>query len=226
MPMQCWGIGLRSRAQCRLKWRHQWQQPGRHDGDRPLQRNAQRADKYRQDNGRGRDPPGERTAGRLKSPGQCLCGLWLGLINCRHSQHYQQRQHHRSQPTVSTCPLLSRACVAYMSNHCMGVIPQESILHAGFEPLARDASTANTIAPNPHCPPYLCQQTLCAFTCNAYTSPCMMVLASLLKKKNTKKNRYIFSSQLRADQMPGPPREGQLLCTPVTSTRPETEQHQ
>ena len=28
---------------------------------------------------------------------------------------------------------------------------------------------------------------------------------------NNKKNHYIFSSQLRADQMPGPPREGQLL---------------
>ena len=34
-----------------------------------------------------------------------------------------------------------------------------------------------------------------------------------LKKK---KNHYILSSQLRADQMPGPPREGQLidLCSP------------
>ena len=28
-----------------------------------------------------------------------------------------------------------------------------------------------------------------------------------------KKNHNIFSSQLRADQMPGPPREGQLMCT-------------
>ena len=28
-----------------------------------------------------------------------------------------------------------------------------------------------------------------------------------------KKNHYIFSSHLRADQMPGPPREGQLMCT-------------
>ena len=34
-------------------------------------------------------------------------------------------------------------------------------------------------------------------------------LAQLLKKKN----HYIFSSHLRADQMPGPPWEGQLICT-------------
>ena len=36
-----------------------------------------------------------------------------------------------------------------------------------------------------------------------------------------KKNHYIFSSQLRADQMPGPPPplppEGQLMCTPFLS---------
>ena len=41
-----------------------------------------------------------------------------------------------------------------------------------------------------------------------------------------KKNHYIFSSQLRADQMPGPPREGQLMCTLSLSIRHETEQHQ
>ena len=35
-----------------------------------------------------------------------------------------------------------------------------------------------------------------------------------------KKNHYIFSSQPRADQMPGPPREGQLMCTLFLSTRP------
>ena len=34
-----------------------------------------------------------------------------------------------------------------------------------------------------------------------------------------KKNPYIFSSQLGADQMPGPPREGQLMCTLFLSTR-------
>lgn len=38
----------------------------------------------------------------------------------------------------------------------------------------------------------------------------------LLEKK--KKNHYIFSSQPRADQMPGPPREGQLMCTLFLST--------
>ena len=32
-----------------------------------------------------------------------------------------------------------------------------------------------------------------------------------MKKK--KKNHYILSGQLRADQMPGPPREGQLVWT-------------
>ena len=31
--------------------------------------------------------------------------------------------------------------------------------------------------------------------------------------KAKKKNDYIFSSPFRADQMPGPPREGQLICT-------------
>ena len=41
-----------------------------------------------------------------------------------------------------------------------------------------------------------------------------------------KKNHYIFSSQLRADQMPGPPREAQLMCTLFLSTRQQTEQHQ
>ena len=34
-----------------------------------------------------------------------------------------------------------------------------------------------------------------------------------------KKNHYIFSSQLRADQMPGPPRVGQLMCTLFLSMR-------
>ena len=91
--------------------------------------------------------------------------------------------------------------------------------------------TANTNAPTPQRPPYLCHHdmTSCACTCNAYTSPCMMVLASLKKKKKKKKrkkNGYIFSSQLRADQMPGPPREGRLMCTLFLSTCQETEQHQ
>ena len=31
-------------------------------------------------------------------------------------------------------------------------------------------------------------------------------------------NHYIFSSQPRADQMPGPPREGQLMCILFSST--------
>ena len=34
-----------------------------------------------------------------------------------------------------------------------------------------------------------------------------------------KKNQFIFSSQLRADQMPGSPREGQLMCTLFLGTR-------
>jgi hypothetical protein len=33
-----------------------------------------------------------------------------------------------------------------------------------------------------------------------------------------RKNHYIFLSQLRADQMPGPPREGQLMYTLFLST--------
>ena len=33
-------------------------------------------------------------------------------------------------------------------------------------------------------------------------------------RKREKKNYYcIFSCQLRADEMPGPPQEGQLMCT-------------
>ena len=34
-----------------------------------------------------------------------------------------------------------------------------------------------------------------------------------MKLSQKKKNHYIFSSQLRADQTSGPPREGQLMCT-------------
>ena len=37
-------------------------------------------------------------------------------------------------------------------------------------------------------------------------------------QKKKKENHYIFSSQLRADQMPGPPREGQLMWTPFPNT--------
>ena len=32
-----------------------------------------------------------------------------------------------------------------------------------------------------------------------------------------KENHYIFISQLRTDQMPGPPREGRLMCTLLLS---------
>ena len=39
----------------------------------------------------------------------------------------------------------------------------------------------------------------------------------MLQKKK-KKNHYLFSSQLRADQMRGPPREGQLMWTPFLNT--------
>ena len=47
-----------------------------------------------------------------------------------------------------------------------------------------------------------------------------------IRYKEKEKNHCIFSSQLRADQMPGPPREGQLMCTLFLSTRQQTEQHQ
>ena len=33
-----------------------------------------------------------------------------------------------------------------------------------------------------------------------------------MRRRKKKINRHIFSSQLRADQMPGPPQEGQLTC--------------
>ena len=32
-------------------------------------------------------------------------------------------------------------------------------------------------------------------------------------QNNKEKSSYIFSSQLRADQIPGPPQEDQLMCT-------------
>ena len=34
-----------------------------------------------------------------------------------------------------------------------------------------------------------------------------------MKQKKKKEDHYIFSRQFRADQMPGPPQEGQLMCT-------------
>ena len=39
-----------------------------------------------------------------------------------------------------------------------------------------------------------------------------------IPKKKKKKNFYIFSSQLGIDQVTGPPREGQLMCTLFPST--------
>ena len=46
-----------------------------------------------------------------------------------------------------------------------------------------------------------------------------MMSSCHMKKKKKKKNHYIFSSHLRAGQMPGPPREGQLMCTLFLSVR-------
>ena len=37
--------------------------------------------------------------------------------------------------------------------------------------------------------------------------------------RREEENHHIFSSQLRAGQMPGPPREGQLMCTLFLSMR-------
>ena len=39
------------------------------------------------------------------------------------------------------------------------------------------------------------------------------------RHEKKEKNHYIFSSQLRPDQMPGLPREGQLMCTLFLSMR-------
>ena len=47
-----------------------------------------------------------------------------------------------------------------------------------------------------------------------------------LERQKKKKNHNIFSSQLRADQMPGPPREGQLMCTLFLSMCQYSKQHQ
>ena len=49
------------------------------------------------------------------------------------------------------------------------------------------------------------------------TAPSLYAALNLRLKK--KKNTYICSSQLRADQMPGSPREGQLMWALSLSTR-------
>ena len=46
-------------------------------------------------------------------------------------------------------------------------------------------------------------------------------MGAALQPLKNKKNHYIFSSQLRADQMPGPQRDGQLMCTLFLSMRDE-----
>ena len=62
-----------------------------------------------------------------------------------------------------------------------------------------------------------------AWASNAARHTCLsMVLLPAQKKKG----HDMFSSQLRADQMPGLPREGQLMCTLFLSMRQQTEQHQ
>ena len=48
---------------------------------------------------------------------------------------------------------------------------------------------------------------------------CTTLRLCLGMARRKKKNCYIFSSQLGADQMPGPPREGQLMCTLFLSMR-------
>ena len=55
---------------------------------------------------------------------------------------------------------------------------------------------------------------------------CVMLLCTDCRRSSRKKNHYNSSSQLRADQMPGPPRDGQLRCTLFQSMRRYTEQHQ
>jgi hypothetical protein len=44
-------------------------------------------------------------------------------------------------------------------------------------------------------------------------------MAELQRLQKKKKNLYVFSSQLRADQKPGSPWEGQLMCTLFSSMR-------
>ena len=46
-----------------------------------------------------------------------------------------------------------------------------------------------------------------------------------MKEKKKKKKHYRFSSQPRADQMHGPPQEGQLMCTLFLSMRHYSKQH-
>ena len=59
-------------------------------------------------------------------------------------------------------------------------------------------------------PGHQLQRDLLRYACRR-----LLHAASSLQKK---KNHYIFSSQLRANQMPGPPQAGQLMFTLLLST--------
>ena len=50
---------------------------------------------------------------------------------------------------------------------------------------------------------------------NRHTSIKAVMEECTSTSEKKKKNHYIFSSQRRADQVPGSPRKGQLVCTPA-----------
>ena len=56
-----------------------------------------------------------------------------------------------------------------------------------------------------------------------YTCPLLPAMLLALKPEEQKKKKpeihYIFSRQLRADQIPSPPQEGQPMCTLFQSMR-------
>ena len=53
---------------------------------------------------------------------------------------------------------------------------------------------------------------ICLERCSAVSHQPSADFCMMEKKKKMMKNHYIFSSQPRADQMPGPPREVQVTC--------------
>ena len=62
--------------------------------------------------------------------------------------------------------------------------------------------------------PFKCLFTVLVLALLSVTTAKHSNLRQLHKReKNNNINHCMFSCQLRADEMPGPPREGQLMCT-------------
>ena len=78
----------------------------------------------------------------------------------------------------------------------------------------RRMCSSNTLCP-PHT--HVCRQPSSAIPVQTVSASCSPHLTSQVSGRQKKKKNYIFSSQPRADQMLGLPREGQLMCTQETS---------